>query len=675
VKVLDFGLAKSFEPGSLPAELADSPTMLSPAPTIAGVILGTAAYMSPEQARGKTVDKRTDIWAFGCVLFEMLAGRRPFDGETVTDVIAAIVGTEPDWRELPSGTPPVVRAVIAKCLRKDPAQRLHDIADARLEIEEALNDPRGTAATVVPARNFREWAGWIAAVLFVGATLFLAARPSGTSSPGEAVTFSVSPPAGTAFSTASITTTSVPTFALSPDGRALAFGAEAPGGRPMLWVRSVDQLAARQVAGTEDVFAPMWSPDSRWIAFYAEGKLKKVPVAGGAVEVITQTSAEFRGGTWGPDDTIFFGTARDPILSVNAAGGRPTPLTTFDQSRQESSHRYPQFLPDGHHFLYSIFGGKPELNGVYAGSVDGRTKKLLVPLITTAVYVPPGYMLFVDGDSLLAQKFDAEHLEVEGQAFLAAEHVGRSSAFMSAVSASRNGTIAYAGTISQNGRLTWFNRAGVPLASSATAEGDFTDFRLSPDDKWLATSFVNRKAGAIEVSLTDLARDSTFPISSGGPVTASAIWSPDGTKLAFRSNRKGVIEFYQKSAAGGGDDRSLLTQDDIRAAKIPSNNNVPTDWSREGIVFSVPAPASGYDLWLLPVAKDVRPAKFVDSPGDQLHGNFSPDGHLLAYTSNESGKYEIYVETVPRSERKWSVSTNGGYEPRWRADGREIYYL
>jgi eukaryotic-like serine/threonine-protein kinase len=682
VKVLDFGLAKSFEQTLLPSDLTQSPTVLSPAPTLAGVIVGTAAYMSPEQARGKGVDKRTDIWAFGCVLFEMLTGQKPFDGETLTDIVAAIVKNEPDWRALPPGTPAAVQSVIARCLRKDPAQRLRDIADGRLQIEEVLNDPAGSTAVITRVRKQREWAAWIAAGLFLGAALFFAAlffggRPSINSSSGEPITFPVFPPENTAFSARTNATINVPSFAISPNGHDLVFSAEAPGGRPMLWLRSLDHVDAQRLAGTEDAQDPFWSPDSRWIGFFAAGKLKKVQAVGGAVEVLCEPGNDFRGGTWGPDDTILFGVARGPISSVNAAGGRPASVTSMDQTRQDNTHRSPHFLPDGHHFLYSIFSSKPDQNGVYVGSLDGKTKKRLIALNSTAVYAPPGYLLFVDGDNLLGQMFDAERLEVKGRPFLVAEHVGRTSAFMSAVSASGTGIIAYAGTLSQNARLAWYDREGHALDAPGTPEGDYTDFRLSPDEKRLAASLVDRKAGAIEIWLTDLARSSTFRVASGGLVAASVVWSPDGARLAFRSNRKGTIEFYQRSAGGGGSDEPLLVQDDFAAAQIPSNNLVPTDWSpdAQNIIFSVPVSDSGYDLWLLPLAGAAKSLKFIGSPGDQFHGNFSPDGRLVAYTSNESGRFEVYVETVPRSDRKWPVSTNGGYEPRWQSDGHEIYFL
>ncbi len=278
---------------------------------------------------------------------------------------------------------------------------------------------------------------------------------------------------------------------------------------------------------------------------------------------------------------------------------------------------------------------------------------------------------------MLGQAFDTKRLEFNGQSFLVAEHVGRNSAFMSAVSASRTGTtIAYAGTIAQNGRLTWVDRGGNALGPTGTPDGDYVDFRLSPDEKRLAASLVNAKAGTVDIWLTDLARNSTSRFASGGLVTATPLWSPDGSRFVFKTNRNGNSEIYERSAAGGGSDRPVLLTDAYRAANIPSPNIILTDWSPDGqsILFSVPATASGTDLWLLPLAQNGKPEKFIASPAEELHGNFSPDGHLVAYTSNESGKFDVYVETFPRSDRKWPVSTTGGYEPRWRGDGGEIYY-
>jgi serine/threonine protein kinase len=676
-KLLDFGLAKasaSVGAGAGLSMLRTTPPNL----TAQGTILGTFQYMAPEQLEGHEADTRTDIFALGVVLYEMLTGKRAFTGKTQANLISSILKDEPPSISATQPlTPAPLDRVVKKCLAKDPDDRWQSARDLRGELKWIAEGGTAAMPAGAPAHSpWRERAAWImlAAALLASASFF-ATRPSINSSSGDPISFPVFPPEKTTFSAAINTTLNVPSFALSSDGHALVFSAEAPGARPTLWLRSMDHVDARQLAGTEDAQDPMWSPDSRWIGFFAEGKLKKVPAAGGAVQVVTNSATDVRGGTWASDDIILFGSGTEPILSVNSAGGKTTPVTVIDASRQEATHRNPHVLPDGHHFLYSILGGRQDQNGVYAGSLDGKTKKLLVHVNTNAVYAPPGYLLFVDGDTLLGQDFDAERLDLKGQPFLVAEHVGRTTAYMSAVSTSRTGTIAYAGTLSQNGRLAWMDRGGNPLGSPGTPEGDYTDFRLSPDETRLAASLVDPKTNTVEIWLTDLARSSTSRVASGGLVNASALWSPDGTQLIFRSNRNGIIEFYQRSAAGGGNDRPVLSLEAYRAAQL-AQNLIPTDWSRDGhIIFSAPATASGNDLWLLPLGEQAKVAKFIASPAEELHGNFSPDGRLVAYSSNESGKFEAYVETVPRSDRKWPVSTNGGYEPRWRADGREIYYL
>jgi Tol biopolymer transport system component/predicted Ser/Thr protein kinase len=653
VKVLDFGLAKE-----APAPAGDSPDDSSTFPLTAtqpGVILGTPAYMSPEQARGQAVDKRTDIWAFGVVLYEMLTGKRPFKGADLGETLAAVIKEEPRLDEIPAKVQPLLR----RCLEKDPKKRLRDIGDAWELID----------APPVTVGHARRWPWIVAAAAVLGALLFLALSRGRAPAAGDLVSFAVYPPEKTAFSAAINTTVNVPQFALSPDGRAIVFVAGSQGGRPMLWVRSLEQVSARMLPGTEDAVHPFWSSDNRWIGFFAEGKLKKIPAAGGAVQVLAQTATDFRGGTWGPDDIIVFASGTGPLYRVASAGGPATPATFVAQS----SYRFPQFLPDGRHFLHVALS---EQIGVYAGSLDDKSTKLLVRTNTNAVYAPPGYLLFVDGDTLLGQVFDAERLEVSGQPFLVAEHVGRSSAFQSAVSASRAGSIAYAGTIAQNGRLTWFDRGGNALGS-AGPEGEYIDFRLSPNEKSLAASLVDPKAGTVDVWMTDLARGSNTRVTHEGQLAASAIWSPDGTQLIFRTLRRGFVEFYKRSTAGGGDEKAMLAAETERAIQIQSLNLIPTDWSPDGrhIVFSYPEVAFGTDLWLLPLDGDRKPIKYLATPAEEMHGNFSPDGRFVAYTSNESGRFEVYVQTFPLSDKKWQVSTNGGYEPRWRADGREIYYL
>jgi eukaryotic-like serine/threonine-protein kinase len=673
VKVLDFGLAKSLEVVDVGGGLPPPPTVLSPAPTVTGVILGTPSYMSPEQARGKPADKRTDIWAFGCVFYEMLSGRKPFVGESLSDTVAAILKQDPDWRAIPPGTPARIQSLIARCLRKDPVHRLRDIADGRFLIEEASNDPGAVATAATPARPSRIRTPWIAAALLLVTTLYFATRGSTPlPSSSNAISFSVFPPDKAEFSARVGTTLNVPSFAISPDGRALVFSVETPGGRPSLWLRSLDQVDARQLAGTENAQDPFWSPDSSWIGFLADGTLKKTSTVGGAVKIITQIRSDFRGATWGARDTILLASGVEGIASVNAAGVTITPVTVVDTSRHENTHRNPYFLPDGDHFLYSVIGSSNQ-GGVYVGSLDGKTKKLLLPALTSAIYADPGYLLFVRGDTLFGQSFEKDRLELRGQPFVVAEHVGRSTSFMSAVSASLTGTIAYAGLLAQNGRLVWMDRGGNTLGPLGTPDGDYTDFRLSPDGTRLAASLGDPKTNVVDIWIRDLARGSNSRILSDGAVTAAAVWSPDGNRLAFRSNQTGVIELYERSAAGGGTDRLLLSE---QSRRLLPPGGLATDWSTDGRQLLMLAPTLGSsDLWLVPVGTDGKPSELIASPAEEMHGNFSPDGRLVSYTSNESGRFEVYVQTVPRTEKKWSVSTNGGYEPRWRADGREIYYL
>jgi Tol biopolymer transport system component len=614
------------------------------------------------------------------MLFEMLAGRRPFAGETMTDMLAAVVKNEPDWKALPPGTPATVQSVIARCLKKDPAQRLRDIADGRLQLEEVLHASPEEATVKLPTRNYLQWAGWNVAALLLSVAVFLAVRRPGNPSASDQISFPVYPPDKTAFSEAVNTTLSIPSFALAPDCHAIVFSAREPGGKAMLWVREMDRIAPRLLQDTDNAESPFWSPDSLRIGFVADGNLKWVLAKGGPVLPITQTSGDFRGGTWGPDDTILFAGSRGPILSVNAAVGKTTAVTAIDVARQEGSHRSPQFLPDGRHFLYSILGTNPEVSGVYVGSLDGTIKKRVVDVPTSAVYAPPDHLLFVDGDRLLGPVFDPKNFDVAGPRFLVAEHVGRNTGFMSAVSACRTGAIAYAGTLSQEGRLTWMDRAtGHESALPSLSSGDYIDFRLSPDGNRLATSLVDPKANVVQISIANLQSGASEPLSPGGLVTSAVQWSlPSGDRLAFRSNRSGQAELYQMSAEGGGIPQPLLSAADSREMTIAQNLLVPSDWSSKGdLICSVPAPGSGYDLYVLPVsiAGNAKLRKFVDSPLDQMHGNFSPDGHLVAYTSNETGRFQVYVETFPRSQWKQPVSTNGGYEPRWSADGRELYYL
>jgi len=666
IKLLDFGLAK----------LSRAAAMGGATETIAltkeNTVLGTLQYMAPEQLQGQEADARSDIFSFGLVLFEMLTGKRPFEGSSPASIIAAIL--EHKTPSVAHVAPAALDRVLDRCLAKHPDDRWQTARDLKAALAWAAEDGTRTAPAAPRSSAWRAWIGWIAAAALLAALLLLApwrARPQ-----GELVRFAVYPPAGNVFAGSNHATVPVPQFALSPDGRTLVFAATAASAKPMLWLRSIEEVAARPLPGTEDGVGPFWSPDSQWIGFFAEGKIKKIRASGGAVQLIAEAVADSLGATWGPDGTILFGSGSTGIHRVHSTGGPIAPVTQLDLVRREGSHRFPHFLPDGRHFLFTVRSGLAEQRGTYAGSLDGKTKKLLVHIDSGAVYASAGYLLWVDGDTLLGQDFDAGRLELAGQPFTVAERAGRSTAGESAVSASPTGILAYDTASLRFGRLTWFDRLGNALNSPAP-DGDYTDFRLSPEEKSLAATLVNMKTGSTDIWLTDLVRGSASRLSAGPALNAAPVWSPDGAQIVYRTNRGGPIELYQKSALGGGNEEPTLTAETIRTAGIHALQVIPSDWSPDGqyIVNTVPVSGSGFELWLLPLTSNAKPVKFRSSPGNEMHANFSPDGRLIAYGSNESGKYEVYVQTFPKSDQEWTVSTNGGYEPRWRGDQREIYYL
>jgi eukaryotic-like serine/threonine-protein kinase len=685
-KLLDFGLAKASRPFASVAGLSMLVTT-PPGVTVQGTILGTLQYMAPEQLEGHEADARTDIFAFGAVLYEMLTGKKAFEGKSQASLIAAMLEREPvPLATLQPLAPPALERVVKQCLAKDPDDRWQSARDLMRELQWIVADrspiptaaPLSSRASLHPAGARVLWlvatASLIVALLAVGAALYVRGTASGSAT-GDVVRLSILPPDKILFTGQSSATVGAPQLALSPDGRAIVFAAGASGARPTLWLRSLDSVTAHSQPGTEGADSPFWSPDNRWIGYFANGKLKKIPAGGGPSQVIASNVPDNRQASWGPDDTILFSRGTTGILRVSSSGGMVTPVTELDASRQEGSHRFPQFLPDGRHFLFQVRSSLADQTGVYAGSLDSKTKKLLIHGYTTALYAPSGHMLFLDGDTLMGQAFDAERLELRGEAFLVEGGVGRSSLGTGSYSVSGTGTLAYAGTLSTPGRLTWFDRGGHP-SDSVGSLSDYIDFRLSPDQTRLAASLADPKTGFPDIWIMDLTRGSSSPFTFGPSVNASPVWSPDGTRVMFRTSRTGGLsEFWAKSAGGGGNEEPVLSRTAARAFGGLSAQLLLWDWSLDGhVLFSVTT-SSDYDLWLLPLAGDSKPLSFLSAPGDQLHGNFSPDGKLVAYSSNESGRFEVHVRTFPLTDRQWTVSTTGGYEPGWRADGREMYYL
>ena len=647
VKVLDFGLAKMYGAGSPQHDASQSPT-LSAMQTIGGVILGTAAYMSPEQARGKTVDRRTDVWAFGCVLYEMLTGRQAFpNGETVSDTLVAILSREPDWQALPSSTPPKVRALLERCLRKDARRRLQDIGDARVEIEEARDEPALSAVSGAPVRSRRRDYVWAAMALILlvtaallGARLFLAPAPDARS-----VQFQVLAPEGARIDIGQ---------PLSPDGRIIAFTAISERGQPQIWVRPLDSASPRALPGTEQAQRLFWSPDSQYIGFFAQGKLKKVAVTGGPPLVICNEAG--RDGAWGSGDVILIGgQPMKPLLQVSAAGGQPVAVTELGAN--EFSHDYPDFLPDGRHFLFMARTGSAESFKVYVASLDSKERRVLPGIAAGARYSPSGHVLFARDGTLMAQPFDASRQELSGEPFPVAEGVPGP---VAPYSVSTNGSLAYlSGGLATNSELAWFDRSGKQLELVGPS-GQYGTPQLSPDGKYVA--FARGSPGDIWV--LDIGRGLTSRLTSDPAGDAFPVWSPDGRMIAFASSRDlGTFNLYERAVGVVEQDKVLLKNE------VPKN---PSDWSRDGryLVYT-----ARNDLWALPLSGNRQPMRVTETPFAEQIARISPDGRWVAYSSDETGDSQVYIQSFPQPGARQQISTTGGFQPYWSRDGRELFYV
>jgi eukaryotic-like serine/threonine-protein kinase len=675
VKVLDFGLAKVWD-GAPQSDLAASPRLT--ATDIGGrTILGTPAYMSPEQARGQSLDRRTDIWSFGCVLYEILTGRQALAGETVSDTIAAILGGEPEWTALPDTTPVTVRQLLQRCFEKDPRHRLRDIGDARIELDDALVG-RATGATVArPAR--RERVAWIAlalvtvaAALALGSVLYLRRAPADT----RAYRSSILPPTGVSLSA------EVPPsarFALSPDGQRLAFAGGETSGVTKLWVQSLDGIVAQPLPGTEGASVPFWSPDNRFIGFFSETKVKKIDAAGGLPVTLADNDVSQAGATWNRDGVILFASfeSGSPIRRVSASGGAPSPATTLNADNRETRHYFPFFLPDGRHFLYLAVGSKSagplSPNGIYVTALDSNERKLLVPGGSNAMYAE-GYLLFLREQTLMAQPFDVERLELAGEAVPIAEHVstGSSVGVASGFTVSETGALAYqTGSAEMGGvastQLVWFDRSGRQIGVLGDRERS-GDVGLAPDGRRVAVSIFDLAQRTRDIWLFDIARGLRTRFTFDPADEFNSVWSPDGSRIAFNARRKGHLDLYQKASSGAGAEEALLAD---------NLDKYPLDWSPDGrfILLRVNAPRTGNDLWVLPLFGDRKAFPFLQTPFNEGTGRFSPDGRWIVYGSNESGRNEVYVAPFPGAGGKWQVSAAGGSGPRWGRDGKEIFYL
>jgi Tol biopolymer transport system component len=676
-KLLDFGLARR-RGQSGPVSVSGATILSDQAPTAEGTILGTIHYMSPEQVEGKDADARSDIFALGILLHEATTGRRPFDGASAASVMSAILkDAPPSITALQPLAPAALEHVVHTCLAKDPDERWQNAADVKRALAWIASMPAGPGASAPRGSGRARWTAAVVVLLgCLAATLPAAWRHWFAAPLREGVVrFEIASPVSFTNTGGSVPPTQL---AVSPDGRRIAYVAGPPGSRGAIWVRSLDATEPQRLAGTEDASYPFWSPEGRFVAFFAQGKLKKTDIAGGSPQVVCAASSEARGGTWNRDGVIVFapGTSAGLVRVSASGGGEPTRL--LDLREGEASYRWPSFLPDGRHFLFFV-RARNEKAGIYVASIDGQPAQLVFPRARyNAVYARPGYLLTLRDGTLLAYPFDEGSLRTTGEAIRVAERVGGSSVNLASFSlsgATDASVLAFAGRTRVLNRLEWFDRTGRSLGS-ATDDGDYVSFRLSPDGRQIAFSRVDPQRDTSDIYLMDIARHVETRFTSDPGNDVAPIWSPDGSHVVFRSDRAGGNFPFWKPSNGSQAERQLGPGFDVQFT---------TDWSRDGkfIIGQTNSVAGLYDVLTLAVnggsvvqaARGAGPVPFADSEFAEGDSMFSPDGRWVAYASDASGRMEVYVAPFPRAGGAQRLSVSGGSEPHWRRDGKELFYL
>jgi Tol biopolymer transport system component len=672
IKVLDFGLAKALDPGGSPgstssasaSQLARSPT-LTHAATQMGMILGTAAYMAPEQAAGAAVDRRADIWSFGVVLFEMLSGRRLFDGESVSHVLAAVLKDTPDFSLLPAETPGRIVNLLRRCLRRKPRERLQAIGDARVVIEEVLADPRGDDKDVpVVARGSKM--PWVVAAAGIAATVVFAALwlgAGGSQKSSRALQAALVAPEGQAFGD---------TFALSPDGSRIVFEAfDQKTGARSLWLRALDRGEAKRLAPADGGEMPFWSPDGAHLGFFAEGKLKRLDPQGGPAQVLCEAPTP-RGGAWGEDGRIVFTAAfRTGLSIVPAAGGAPATLTTLDESRHEKSHRFPVFLPGGKSILFlaqtAEGGAKNDESAIEALELSSGKRTRLISVNSSALFDPGGNVLFFRDGTLFAQRFDPGSLKLSGDPVPIASPVSFTQNEQMLATVSGDGTLVFReGTRGTFSSLAWLDRNGVGTQVIRDREL-FSNIALAHDGKRLAYTVNSAGQGATDLWIHDLARDSASRLTFDEGSEEYPVWSSDDRFLYYSNDLRNDGTIYRRSSDGTGS-----------AVEVASTENGlwPLAVSGDGqwLVVGAVSSQSGQDILRFDLATKAITPLIVTSSNDQYPA-LTRDDRFLAYASEQSGRFEIYVRALGGGSGTWQISKEGGLYPHWRADGRELFYF
>jgi eukaryotic-like serine/threonine-protein kinase len=681
-KLMDFGLAKplgvpasSSGSGSAAPSFTAAATLSGHSPltplTTAGSVIGTIQYMSPEQIEGKEADARSDIFAFGAVLYEMVAGKRPFSGKSQISLASSILENDPESvTKLKPQTPAAFEHVITTCLQKNPEDRYLAAHDIKLELQFIVGDKSSAPAVeAVPApvlvSNKRERLGWavglvLAIVLGALAGIFIIHRPVLPRS----IRTVINPPEK---ATLNLTGDSAGPPVLSPDGGSMAFTATNADGKITLWVRSMNSLDAHSLAGTDGAVFPFWSPDSRSLGFFADGKLKTVEIDGGSVQ--TLADAPFgRGGAWGADGAIVFSAdTQAPLVRANISGGLVSPLTHLDTA-QHTSHRWPFFLPDGRHFVYLAINhdaSKQANNMLYYASLDGRENRPLLRSQSNAVYAD-GYLLFARNDQLMAQALDASNGSLSGEARIVAKGVANDSTTWHMDASACAGLLVFGSGGAGDWQLLWMDRNTKQITTIADKLPNLIFARISPQGDRIAMQI---DAGANDIWVLDVARGIRTRLTFGPIANSFPAWSPDGKWIVFTADRNGHANVIRKPSDGGGAEEILHTDDQLVMVN---------DWSRDGkYIFYARGPVGSEEIWALPMEGERKPFLVVPRSANSfsLYAALSPDGRWLSYTSNESGNSEVYVVGFHGTQGKWQVSANGGYGSAWSRDGKELYYL